>query len=181
MNKLNRLASLIAQRNQMETEVSKLVGHPLVREHLGAYVAAEVFDIEPQAGEGESLWTGRFREGPLAGRTVAVQWIPRWDGTLSLDEGTPAEHLLVLAGPESLLRRDPGSPWVIESVYRFHLPSLRGRMRDLRHPMGPRTHVPREDWEAARLHPQAPGERRLTEAQGAALALFAPEETLQAC
>ena len=184
MDTLNRLATLIAQRNQTETEVSDLVGHPLKPESLGAYVASQVFVIDPLEGAEHLPWTGRFREGSLAGKTVAVQWRLRWDGLLSLSEGTPAEYLLVLAGPEALLppeKGDASAPWAIESVFLFHLPSLLASLRDLRRRIGPSAHIPRELWESARLLPEGEGAGRLTEEQKQALALFSREETLLAC
>ncbi len=60
--------------------------------HLGEWIAAQVFDIELEAPAVAAGTDGRFRAGPLPGRTVNVRRHLRREGLLDTTEPTALDY-----------------------------------------------------------------------------------------
>ena len=71
---LARVASLLHERNAIDAELARLIQRPMTSGHLGEWIAAQVFDIELEASAVAAGIDGRFRSGPLQGRTVNIKW-----------------------------------------------------------------------------------------------------------
>ncbi|MFQ6065374.1 MAG: hypothetical protein ACE5L6_07860 [Candidatus Bathyarchaeia archaeon] len=46
MNELERVAKLLGKRNQINLEISKIIGRPALQGHIGEYIASKIFKIE---------------------------------------------------------------------------------------------------------------------------------------
>jgi hypothetical protein len=65
-----RAAALLHKRNEIDAELGRFMHRPMTSGHLGEWIAAQVFDIELEASAVAAGIDGRFRSGPLQGRTV---------------------------------------------------------------------------------------------------------------
>ena len=177
MSDLVKLSQLLASRNEIDAEIARLLGRPATVGALGEYVAAAIFDIELEASAVAKGIDGRFRRGPLAGRTVDIKAYGKQEGLLDLPthDQVPDFHL-VLAGPKggAVSSRGMTRPWVISSVYLFDTPGLIGELRG-RVKIGIATNVASRFWEAAEVYPSSRSPHLLiTNEQRAQLELFAP-------
>lgn len=154
MRDLTRLADLLRQRNDLDREIAALTGRPALPGHLGEYIAAAIFDIELHPSAVSKGSDGRFRSGPLAGRTVNVKWYSAFCGLLDIRPDALPEYFLVLAGPRTpaVSSRNTTLPLVIASVYLFQaatlVHALTGRVK-----IGVATSVAIPFWDAAELYP----------------------------
>jgi hypothetical protein len=98
---LARAAALLRKRNEIDAELARLMHRPMTSGHLGEWIAAQVFDIELEASAVAADIDGRFRSGPLQGRTVNIKWYLKREGVLDTAESTALDHYLVLTGPRS--------------------------------------------------------------------------------
>ena len=69
--------------------------------HLGEWIAAKVFGSELGASAVAAGIDGRFRSGPLQGRTVNIKWYLKSEGMLETTESAALGYYLVLSGPPS--------------------------------------------------------------------------------
>ena len=96
---LARIAALLRERNAIDVELAELIHRPMTSGYLGEWIA--VFDIELEALAVAAGIDGRFRSGPLQGRTVNIKWYLKLEGLLDTTESTELDYYLVLAGPRS--------------------------------------------------------------------------------
>jgi hypothetical protein len=124
---LARAAALLRERNEIDAELARLMHRPMTSGHLGEWIAAQVFDIELEASAVAAGIDGRFRSGPLQGRTANIKWYLKREGALDTTESTALDYYLVLTGPRSpaVSSRGATRPWCSEAVYLFEARQLR--------------------------------------------------------
>lgn len=173
--KLTTLAALIDERNEVSSRITALTGRPAQIGHLGEFIAAEVFDIALEQSATNKGFDGRFRTGPLAGKTVDVKWYPKREGIVDLRLRDLPDFYLVLAGPISppASSRDEARPWLIEGLYLFDARALVDSVASRGIRVGIATSVASEYWQAAEVFPRSLCPTfELQPDQFAALALF---------
>lgn len=103
MAELQALAQLIRMRNEIDHEIAGMIGRPPHPGYITEFVAAAIFDIKLHASASTKTHDGKFRDGPLADKTVNVKYGSRRDGILnlaaSMDVAEHADYYLVLTGP----------------------------------------------------------------------------------
>lgn len=172
---LERVADLIARRNDADAEIAAITGRPVAAGHLGEWVAAEVFGIDLEASAVARAIDGRFTSGPLAGRTVNIKWYGKREGLLDMTEDPGLNYYLVLTGPRGTAASSRGTtrPMLIDAVYLFDVRSLLETLRGRRVKIGVATSVIASLWDNAELFPE---QRNFTipisREQEAALAMF---------
>ena len=75
-------AALLREPNEIDAKLARLMNRPMTSGHLGEWIGAQVFDIELEASAVAAGIDGRFRSGPLQGRTVNIKWYlkrQQWD------------------------------------------------------------------------------------------------------
>lgn len=173
---LARAAALLRERNAIDAELARLIQRPMTSGHLGEWITAQVFDIELEASAVAAGIDGRFRSGPLQGRTVNIKWYLKREGMLDTTESSALDYYLALAGPPSAAVSSRGTtrPWCIEAVFLFDARQLRSEqiMRGVKR--GVASSVIKQQWTAAEIYP-SPGNAQLTvtRQQAAQLKLFA--------
>ena len=173
---LSRLAELLKARNTVEKNIANIIGRSVNTNNVGDTIAAAIFDIAlSDPGYLYKSSDGRFLNGPLAGKSVAIEWYPRRDGQINLKIDAPIDYYLVLAGPKTseTLTQNYLNPWVIESVHLFDARELLAALRERGVQIGTGTSVIAELWDRAEIHPkQRNPTLELSEEQRRLLALF---------
>jgi hypothetical protein len=174
---LDRLALLLRQRNALDADIGSILGRPMTSGHAGEWIGSRVFDIELEASATAAAIDGRFRTGPLAGRTVNVKWYLLREGALDMTESDVLDYYLVVTGPPATAAtaRQRLRPWVITNVYLFDARALAEDLRGRGRRIGTASSVRNEHWAAAEVYPRN-GDRvlQLTQQQRDALARFHP-------
>jgi hypothetical protein len=154
---IQKIASLIRERNVIDEKIAAVIERPMTAGHLGEWIAARVFDIELETSAVTAAVDGRFRTGPLRGRTVNVKWYLKREGLLDIIEAPALDYYLVLAGPVSAAMSSRGGrrPWCIEAVYLFDAKQLLDEQRQRRVKMGIASSVRGAQWAAAEIYPKA--------------------------
>src|SRR6266542_98337 len=98
---VERIARLLHDRNSIDHEIAGIIHRPMAAGHLGEWLAAQVFDIVLEPNDVAVAIDGRFRSGPLTGRTVNVKWYLKRESLLDVSEAEVLDYYLVLAGPAS--------------------------------------------------------------------------------
>lgn len=173
---LARTAALLRERNAIDAELARLMQRPMTSGHLGEWIAAQVFDIELEGSAVAAGIDGRFRSGPLQGRTVNIKWYLKREGLLDTTESTVLDYYLVLTGPPSaaMSSRATTRPWCIEAVFLFDARQLRSEqiMRGVRR--GIAASVIKQQWTAAEIYPSPTNAQlAVTSQQAEQLKLFA--------
>ena len=177
---LAELASLIAQRNATEIEISRIIGRPASIGHIGEYLASHIFDSALHRSATYKGQDGVFRSGPFAGRSVNVKWYARDEGLLDLNSAAIPDYFLVLAGPRSAAMSSRGGvrPWLIEQVFLFDGHLLHSTLSEGTAKIGIATSVRRHLWDASEIYPHPTNTLlKLNNEQRALLALFRQRET----
>jgi hypothetical protein len=174
---LARTAALLCERNAIDAELARLMQRPMTSGHLGEWIAAQVFDIELEASAAAAGIDGRFRSGPLQGKTVNIKWYLKREGMLDTTESAALDYYLVLSGPPSTAVSSRGAtrPWCIEAVYLFDARQLRSEqtMRGVKR--GVASSVTKQQWTAAEIYPSSTNPQlAVTSEQAQQLKLFAP-------
>lgn len=175
MNHLVRLAELLRQRNDIDGQISALLGRPATTGHLGEYIAHRVFGIELMESAAHKGSDGFFRSGPFADRSVNIKFYPKNDGLLSISPNSLPDFFLVLAGPRTAAGSSRGQirPHIIESVFIFDAHALMAELKANSVKIGEATSVRQRLWEQAEIYPlQRNNTLILTEEQRAMLSLF---------
>jgi hypothetical protein len=175
VNELERVASLVAQRNEIDLEIAAITRRPVVAGHLGEWIASRIFDIELEQSATARAIDGRFRSGPLAGETVNVKWYGRLEGLLDMTTDESLDHYLVLAGPRGAAITSYGStrPLVIKSVFVIESRPLLEDLAARGRKVGTAASVRREWWDRSQIYPEARHPKLTIDArQRAMLALF---------
>lgn len=173
---LARAAALLCERNAIDAELAGLINRPMTSGHLGEWIAAQVFDIELEASAVAAGIDGRFRSGPLQGRTVNIKWYLKREGLLDTTDSTALDYYLVLCGLPSAAVSSRGTtrPWCIEAVFLFDARQLRTEqtMRGVRR--GVASSVIKQQWAAAEVYPSPTSTQlTVTPQQAQQLKLFA--------
>jgi hypothetical protein len=155
MDDLRELARLIRKRNEVEVEITRIIGRPAQIGHIGEYIAAKVFRIALASSATERGYDGRFEDGPLRGRTVNVKWYAKREGALDIEPGSLPDFYLVLTGPPGPASSSRGTPrpWLISSVSLFDGPRLSEDLERAGVKIGIATSVRKRLWDAAELWP----------------------------
>ena len=176
---LAQAAALLRERNTIDAELARLIRRPMTSGHLGEWVAAQIFDIELEASAVTAGIDGRFRSGPLQGRTVNIKWYLKREGLLDMTESTALDYYLVLSGPPSAAASSRGTtrPWCIEAVFLFDALRLRSEQVTRGVKRGVASSVIKQQWTAAEIYPSsANAQLTVTSRQAEQLKLFALEE-----
>ena len=174
-DQLQRLASLITQRNRLDAEIAATIGRPAHPGHIGRFVAAVVFDIRLFESATHRGAAGRFARGPLAGRSVHVRKYSTDQGLLDIRPDALPDFFLVLTGARTPPASSRGTtqPWTIESVYLLEANPLVELLHARGVKIGVATSVRRHIWDDAEIYP-SPNNRalRLTAEQVSMIELF---------
>jgi len=92
---LAAIAGLLWQRNAIDEAIASMIKRPMASGHLGEWIAAKVFGIELEQSEVTAGIDGRFRGGPLEGRTVNVKWYLKQEGLLDMSESSALDYLVL--------------------------------------------------------------------------------------
>jgi len=155
MDDLKRLAPLIRQRNDVEVEITRIIGRPAQIGHIGEYIAARVFRIALASSATEKGYDGRFGDGPLRGRTVNIKWYAKREGLLDIEPKALPDFYLVLTGPPGRTGPSKGSPrpWLISSAFLFEAHQLVDELVKAGLKVGIATSVRKHLWDAGELWP----------------------------
>jgi hypothetical protein len=152
---LAQAAALLRERNAIDAELARLIQRPMTSGHLGEWIAAQVFDIELEASAVAAGIDGRFRSGPLRGRTVNVKWYLKREGLLDTPEAAALDSYLVLTGPPSAAASSRGTtrPWRFEAAFLFDARQLRAEQTIRGVKRGIASSVIKQQWAAAEIYP----------------------------
>jgi len=175
MAELRELANLLQRRNEIDLEISKIIGRPSTTGHIGEFVASRIFRIKLESSATTKGMDGVFIEGPLKGKTVNVKWYGKQEGILDINPDNLADYSLVITGPKSapLTSKGTDRPLVISHVYLFDMISLVSELKQRGVKIGIATSVRRSSWDSAEIYPNRANKRlELTEEQTGILELF---------
>jgi hypothetical protein len=176
MDDLQRIAKLLRERNAIDDQIAEITKRPMVAGHLGEWIAAQVFDIELELSAVATAIDGRFRSGPLAGRTVNIKWYLKREGLLDMTMSDLLDEYLVMTGPVSAAMSSRGQtrPWRIDAVYLFDARALRADLLERGRRVGVASSVRAERWKEAEIYPQDNPRLPLSAPAREALRMFAP-------
>lgn len=179
-DQLERLASLIRQRNHVEAEIAAAIGRPAHPGRIGEFAAAAIFDIELVESAAHKGVDGHFTRGPLAGRSVNIKKYSLDQGLLDIRMDALPNFFLVLTGARAPAASSRGTtqPWTIESVYLLEAASLVAQLRERGVNIREATSVIRHVWDQAEIYPSPNnGALRLTPEQISMIELFGGSES----
>lgn len=172
-----RIAEILSRRNALDEQIAAIIQRPMTAGHLGEWIAARIFGIALEASAVAPGIDGRFKSGPLQGRTVNVKWYLKREGLLDLTDWETLDFYLVLAGPASAAVSSHGStrPWCITSVYLFDAGQVRRELLARGVRIGTASSVKAAQWAAAEIYPRPHNPLLpVTPEQAQLLRLFAP-------
>lgn len=175
MDELKKLAELIAKRNQINLEISKIIDRPSLTQHIGEYIASKIFKIKLKDSATTKGIDGTFTEGTLKGKTVNIKIYGKREGVLDITLNNLADYYLVLTGPKSkaITSRGSSRPLIISNVYLFEMTKLIKKLRKRRVKIGIATSVANSYWKEAELYPHKINDKlELTKEQIRLLELF---------
>jgi len=175
MAELRELATLLHKRNDIDKEISRIIGRPSTTGHIGEFIASEIFRIELESSATTKGIDGRFIEGPLKGKTVNIKWYGKQESILDINLDSLADYSLVITGPKSAPRTSRGTtrPLVISRVYLFDMTELVNILRQRGVKIGIATSVRKSSWENSEIYPNIANKKfELTEEQKRMLDLF---------
>lgn len=154
---LQQMAALLRSRNEIDKQIGQLLGRPMTSGHLGEWIASNVFDIDLEDSAVATAIDGRFRGGPLNGRSVNVKWYLKRESLLDMTAAPILDYYLVFTGPRATVASSRGTlrPWVIDSVYLFDADELLRVQRDRGVKIGIASSVPTALWDRAEIYPRA--------------------------
>lgn len=173
-DQLAQIADVLRKRNWIDARIAEIIQRPMTSRHLGEWIASQVFDIELEPSARAMAFDGRFRTGPLRGRSVNVKWYLKREGLLDMTEADALHYYLVMTGPVSAPVSSIGStrPWCIDSVHLFDARWLLAEQRARGVRIGVASSVPNRFWNDAEIFPSANPLLPLSPEQGALLGLF---------
>jgi len=175
MSGLQRIAELLDKRNQIDLEISKIIGRPATLGHIGEFIASKIFEIKIENSAITKGIDGIFTEGPLKGKTVNIKLYGKQEGILDITISELADYYLVMTGPKTAPNTSRGSsrPLVIAHVYLFEMCELIKEMQKRGVKIGIATSVAQSYWEEAEIYPHnANSKLELTKEQIGLLDLF---------
>jgi hypothetical protein len=152
---MRRIADLLRERNAIDEEIAAITHRPMTAGHLGEWVASQVFDIELEPSAAAAAIDGRFRSGPLQGRTVNIKWYLKREGLLDTSESDQLDYYLVLAGPPAAAASSRGGtrPWRLDAVFLFDARQLHAEQIERGVKRGVASSVLKRQWVAAEIYP----------------------------
>lgn len=153
---LEEIANLVKQRNQVDTEISKIIQRPAKEGHIGEFIASRIFDIALHNDATKKGSDGIFNAGPLRGKSVNVKLYGKYEGILDLNmTDDPPDYYLILAGPKSSAESSRGKsrPILIQHVFLFETKTLHDTLKRRGVAMGIATSVRKDDWHEAEIYP----------------------------
>jgi len=172
---LLQTAELLQARNAIDVSLARIIGRPVSAGHLGEWIASQVFDIQLEPSASAKGIDGRFRSGPLQGRTVNVKWYMKHQGLLDTTDHQALDYYLVLTGPAVSAGSSRGTvaPWCVETVYLFDAQRLRTEQETRGVRLGIASSVTKAQWLKALIYPRGASTLLpVTPDQAAALQLF---------
>ncbi|WP_144118366.1 hypothetical protein [Catellatospora sichuanensis] len=169
---LCQLAELLQARDELDVRIAALTGRSGRPGDVGEFIAARIFDIELAGTATQAGYDGRFRSGPLEGRSVNIKTYG--DAGAGLDIGAhPCDFYLVLSGPRRNAS-DRHHRWRVSAVYLFDAVRLHVDLAGRGVKIGVATSLRRSDLAAAQIFPATglAAPLGLTASQRAMLSLF---------
>lgn len=183
MSTLEDLAILLARRNEVDAQISRIIGRPALQGHIGEFIAAEIFDIQLEQSATRGAFDGRFRSGPLVSRTVNIKWYAKRENLLDVSAAGVPDYFLVLTGPAATPASSRGTtrPLLVENVFLFNGADVVAGMANRGVAIGTASSVPKAQWVAAEVYPSGRNSALiLTETQRRLLALFGTAQPVRA-
>ena len=118
---------------------------------------------------------GRFKSGPLAGKSINIKMYGKREGRLDIRPEYPPDYYLVLTGLRStaMSSRKKTRPWAVNEVFLFEAKPLINRLLKREIKIGTATSVVIAEWNAARIYPVSSGSSlELTKVQKDYIQLF---------
>lgn len=163
MNELESLASLLARRNALESEIVRLIDRPATRGHIGEFIASHIFDIELEQSASNKICDGHFRSGPLAGKSVGVRFYGKQEGVLAVEKADQPDYFLVMTGAKRVSAGSEGlaRPSVITAAYLFDGKEDAESIRERGVQFGVAASIPQPLWDQAQIFPSQNNPRLL--------------------
>jgi hypothetical protein len=151
LDSVTAVARLLRERNEIDGEITRIINRPAVAGHLGEWLASQLFDIDLEPPDSAEAFDGRFASGPLATRTVNIEWISKRDEDLVLTSSRPVDFHLVFTGPKALALtiRGIARPVKINGCYLFEARGREARQAT----RGAASSLLAEQWDAAEIFP----------------------------
>lgn len=156
---LEELAFLLKVSNQIQSRIARMIGRPCLTGHLGEWLASKLFDIELCESATQAGFDGRFRTGPLKGKSVNIKWYLKRANEVDLTkERDRPDYYLVMTGPPSRELTSKGSsrPWALDSAFLFEARSLHEDLESRGLFIGVGSSVRTELWGPAQVFPPVP-------------------------
>jgi hypothetical protein len=155
-DELRQVASLLEERNRIDDQIALVIERPMTSGHLGEWIAAQIFDIALEASASAAAFDGRFRSGPLQGRTVNVKWYLKREGILDMTTSEMLDEYLVMTGPTSAAATSSGGtrPWRIDGVYLFEASNLKAALVERGRRIGTASSTRAPLWAQAEVYPK---------------------------
>lgn len=159
MSKLELLSGLLGQRNQIDAEISRLIGRPAFPGHLAECITAEIFGIRLHESATAKASDGVFIDGALADKSVNIKYRSRGNGLLNIaeyvSEITYADYLLAISGSKFKggSSRGRAFDFAIDSAYVFDFRDLVRVQLKRGVKLGIGSSVLAQAWSAAMIYP----------------------------
>jgi hypothetical protein len=153
--RLEGLADLLRQRNEIDKKIAGFIGRPASVGHLGEYIASEIFSITLAQSATHRSLDGYFSAGPHIGKSVNIKYYGKREGLIDLSVVEPPDYYLVMTGEASppVSSRGAHRPFVVEFVYIFDAAVLHASCSARGVKLGIATSVVKADWAAAEVYP----------------------------
>jgi hypothetical protein len=168
---LTALADLLRERNAIDERISQIIQRPMTAGHAGEWIASRIFDVKLELSATVAAYDGKFRSGPLAGKTVNVKWYLKREGVLDMQSSPTLDYYLVMTGPRAapISSKAGTRPWRIDSVYLFNSHDLLAEQQMRGVKIGIATSVREAQWSAAEIYPKATCQSLIVSPEQAAL------------
>ena len=172
---LENLSEILKKRNVLDDEISRIIGYPAEKGHIGEFIASRIFNITLNKSATQAGHDGIFSEGHLRGKTVNVKYYGKRESILDMKSEFPIDYYLVLTGPKTAPASSRGTtrPFIIKSVFLFNTQRLHEELKG-NVKLGIATSVRQRLWKEAELYPNQTSKLLiLNETQRSNLELFA--------
>jgi hypothetical protein len=156
LDSVTAVARLVRERNELDGEIARIINRPAVAGHLGEWLASQLFDIDLEPPDSAEAFDGRFASGPLATRTVNIEWISKRDEDLDVTSSRPVDFHLVFTGPKALALTTKGiaRPVRIDACFLFDARGREAQEATGGATSGAASSVLAEEWDAAEIFPR---------------------------
>jgi hypothetical protein len=158
---VKQFASLVAERNAIDSKIGELIGRPALVGHLGEWIAQQIFGVAIDPLANRQAIDGTFTWGPpeVVDRTVNVKWYAKRSNILDMSPRGEVDYYLVLCGPREAARSSVGMlrPLTVDAVYLFDAHVLRADIIQNGRRPGTATSLRGHLWEEAEIYPAESG------------------------